>query len=563
MNYLVTQIVVFLLLAAVLGLIVGWLVKHRQTLSERRQRAEEWKDQLIRIEHERDELQFHLKSNETQLESVLREQADFSNDHREMVRLNEESSSVIENLQQSLQREQHETEDRLTALREKASSAHTRAEKLQQTLNRLEAEGRDKDNVQLELEQLQDKFTAAVSDFEARDEELRRMIALREKDRSNHNQTLEEVNHYLATANAKVRDLQQALDERELQLNQANDDLAVLRSVIENQQQDLREAETNLVNMKSALAGVQEDAHSVALLSAQPLGDSPLNLAEGDNRFKPVDPATAHRLLEITRQAKDKISELKNINKAQMDEILQLKTSVSDTDTEERVRPLESRLATLSSERQQLLNEKQRLQEECDARGIMVETLQQQLQDSVQVEIVERHELQDIKRDTAYHERELNLEVEDLQGRLSSALLDKSALDVELQKMQRTEELLLRKSRRLERELEQRDEAVETIATLKQQEKALKKQLTQVHFHADKARKQARGNNKQQQQELVALKAEIGKIKRERDSLHSKMLQIKDASQDAPTTVSSAGNSDSTKAKVSVNLDEYRRSRKS
>lgn len=278
MIYLVLKVAFYLLLAALVGGLVGWVLRNLSAIKEKRRALLGWNEQIVRIEKERDRLQSRINDSDDQLSDMLREQAEVANEHRELLRLNKESGQVIGNLQEALQKDDGDQESRTLELRQRAMEAEADVELLRAELKRSASAISADDSVeqQARVSQLDDELNQLNSQFAARSEELNRVTALRQKDRQNHDKTLADLNGYLTTANGKSKELQQQLDKERSLKQEASAEADGVKQIIDMQQVDLRKRSEKVSSLKSQLEQSEqalEALQSQAVKEAQTLED--------------------------------------------------------------------------------------------------------------------------------------------------------------------------------------------------------------------------------------------------------------------------------------------------
>ncbi len=250
MSYLILQIWLFLLLAAVIGLIAGWLLRggSRAKMDKLNQ---EWSQRLANVEVERDE--YSRKNEELNLASVrqgemflkLSEERDiFSKRLLERENGSEVDQQVVNDYKQRLQ--QHEVE--VEQLKEQLSETANQLTDTQQSLDSVRAEAQ-KGSQKLE------NGSEKVSAISVKLKESEALLLERD-------QTIDQLHKKLATnltdLNETKESLSKALDEEREKARVATETLEEIRRQKEEHEEQLKWSENSLQNVSTDLKQKQE-----------------------------------------------------------------------------------------------------------------------------------------------------------------------------------------------------------------------------------------------------------------------------------------------------------------
>ena len=250
MSYLILQIWLFLLLAAVIGLIAGWLLRggSRAKMDKLNQ---EWSQRLANVEVERDE--YSRKNEELNLASVrqgemflkLSEERDiFSKRLLERENGSEVDQQVVNDYKQRLQ--QHEVE--VEQLKEQLSETANQLTDTQQSLDSVRAEAQ-KGSQKLE------NGSEKVSAISVKLKESEALLLERD-------QTIDQLHKKLATnltdLNETKESLSKSLDEEREKARVATETLEEIRRQKEEHEEQLKWSENSLQNVSTDLKQKQE-----------------------------------------------------------------------------------------------------------------------------------------------------------------------------------------------------------------------------------------------------------------------------------------------------------------
>ena len=250
MSYLILQIWLFLLLAAVIGLIAGWLLRggSRAKMDKLNQ---EWSQRLANVEVERDE--YARKNEELNLASVrqgemflkLSEERDvFSKRLLERENGSEVDQQAVNDYKQRLQ--QHEVE--VEQLKEQLSETANQLTETQESLNSVRAEAQ---NGSQKLENGSEKISAIS-------------VQLKESEAllSERDQTIEQLHQKLATnltdLNETKESLSKSLDEEREKARAATEALEEISRQKEEHEEQLKWSENSLQDVSTDLKQKQE-----------------------------------------------------------------------------------------------------------------------------------------------------------------------------------------------------------------------------------------------------------------------------------------------------------------